>query len=251
MSDPTIGPPPAELEALIASTRALEGPTPDVQDRLWARLDASIGALESASGDGSGEAGTHPPAAIAQRAAAGLQGKLLLVTFALGAATGAGVMTIIRPPAPREPIAEPVHAMPTPASATPPAPAEPVPPSPRAPASTTANPPVPPPVRRPPLQSKVPAPVPEGTLDMERRLVESARAALVRGRGQDALDALERHAREFPDSAFVEEREVLWIQALVSTGQHDEARARAEAFKARFPRSLLTPAVDSALGTIP
>jgi hypothetical protein len=48
-----------------------------------------------------------------------------------------------------------------------------------------------------------------------------------------------------------EEREALRIRALAAAGRSHDARARAAAFRARFPRSLFLPVVDQVLGSIP
>lgn len=55
---------------------------------------------------------------------------------------------------------------------------------------------------------------------------------------------MRRHEREFPRGRLEEEREVLYIQALVQAGQQREAVQRAQDFRTRFPDSLMLPAVD-------
>lgn len=52
-----------------------------------------------------------------------------------------------------------------------------------------------------------------------------------------ALELLGAHARDFPDSAFTEEREALSIEAQLKVGRDERARAELEQFKARYPRS--------------
>ncbi|HVV52408.1 MAG TPA: hypothetical protein VHO06_22265, partial [Polyangia bacterium] len=78
-----------------------------------------------------------------------------------------------------------------------------------------------------------------------------ARAALVRGQAEGALAALARHEAAFPRGELAEEREGLFVQALVAARRYDEARARAAAFTRRYPRSLFAPVVAEALGSIP
>jgi hypothetical protein len=95
---------------------------------------------------------------------------------------------------------------------------------------------------------------PTGRADLvrERELLDAARAALARGRAQDAMDYAERHARLWPRGALTEERELLAIQALVvldATGRR--ARDRAERFRREYPNSILTSAVDAALESAP
>jgi hypothetical protein len=70
----------------------------------------------------------------------------------------------------------------------------------------------------------------------EIQLLQRAQDALGRGPAQ-ALDLINRHASRFPGSILGQEREVIAIDALVRLGRVGEARARAEAFAARFPTS--------------
>jgi hypothetical protein len=50
---------------------------------------------------------------------------------------------------------------------------------------------------------------------------------------------------------FAEEREALLIKALAASGQISTARAHAARFRARFPQSLLLPALADSVGQIP
>ncbi|MCA2982092.1 MAG: hypothetical protein INH41_20370 [Myxococcaceae bacterium] len=84
-------------------------------------------------------------------------------------------------------------------------------------------------------------------LSAERALLEVARTALARGDVGATLAAVERHEREFPGGRLLEEREVLFVQALALSGRRGDAAARQAAFKTRFPDSLSLPAVDAAL----
>jgi hypothetical protein len=61
---------------------------------------------------------------------------------------------------------------------------------------------------------------------------------------------LGRHARKFPNGQLEEEREALWVQALVASGDAGSARARGELFRRRFPRSIQLPIVDAALASM-
>jgi len=80
----------------------------------------------------------------------------------------------------------------------------------------------------------------------ERALVETARAALARADATQALSVLARHAHDFPNGSFAEEREALAIQALVKTGDAAAAKSRGEHFRQRYPRSLFLPVVNDA-----
>jgi hypothetical protein len=77
----------------------------------------------------------------------------------------------------------------------------------------------------------------------ELRLLRQARAAVARNDFAAALPPLIEHARRFKDGSLAEEREALRVKALAGLGRLDEARREAAAFGARFPRSVLLPAV--------
>ena len=52
-----------------------------------------------------------------------------------------------------------------------------------------------------------------------------------------ALSTLERHALEYPEGTFREEREALAIELLARLGLGERARERASAFLNQYPRS--------------
>ena len=64
------------------------------------------------------------------------------------------------------------------------------------------------------------------------------------------LAALAEQAQRFPNGQMAEERESLLIQALVSLGRVDEARARAARFERRYPMSMFRTAVEMSLRSI-
>jgi hypothetical protein len=78
----------------------------------------------------------------------------------------------------------------------------------------------------------------------ELRLLRQARAAVARGDYAAALTPISEHAHRFKDGRLAEEREALRVKSLASLGRTDEARRAAKAFRARFPRSVLLPAVS-------
>ncbi len=84
-------------------------------------------------------------------------------------------------------------------------------------------------------------------LTLERELLDVARAALAHGNTDGAIASLRRHAERWPRGLLAEEREVVWIQALVAGGGRQEAEERAARFRRDFPGSALAPAVDAAL----
>jgi hypothetical protein len=116
-----------------------------------------------------------------------------------------------------------------------------------------------PPVGAPPVPSRSPGAEPgavarstgSAALATPRVLLDTARAALGRRDSAGALEALDAHERQFPSSILLEEREALAIKALVGAGRRAEAEARGARFRSRYPNSILRPAIDDALGTIP
>ena len=92
----------------------------------------------------------------------------------------------------------------------------------------------------------VPAPglSPAEAARAELRLLREARAAVARGDFSAALTPIAEHTRRFKNGRLAEEREALRVKALAGLGRTDEARRAATAFRARFPRSVLLPAVS-------
>jgi hypothetical protein len=87
------------------------------------------------------------------------------------------------------------------------------------------------------------------TVAEERAILDPARTALGRGDGASALDGVKRHEQKFPRGQLTEEREAIAVQALVVLHRGDEARARGGRFLAKYPNSVLAPAVKAALAT--
>lgn len=79
----------------------------------------------------------------------------------------------------------------------------------------------------------------------ERALLDQARRALREGDGERALVLASRHEMDHPNGALKEERDVLRIGALRSLGRDDEAHAKLEAFRRRYPVSPFLPALES------
>lgn len=76
-----------------------------------------------------------------------------------------------------------------------------------------------------------PAPAPD-----ELTLVSDAQRSLA-GAPADALSLAERATTLYPDGSLAQEREMVAVNALLALGRVDEARARADRFRARWPRS--------------
>jgi TolA-binding protein len=66
----------------------------------------------------------------------------------------------------------------------------------------------------------------------------------VKSDARAALELASEHARRFPASALVQEREAIAIEALGALGRGEEARARAAAFLERYPGSALRRRVE-------
>jgi hypothetical protein len=82
-------------------------------------------------------------------------------------------------------------------------------------------------------------------------LLRQARAAVARQDFAAALGPISEHARQFKSGRLAEEREALRVKALSGLGRTEEARRAADAFEARFPRSVLLPAVSKMRGSGP
>jgi hypothetical protein len=132
-------------------------------------------------------------------------------------------------------LAQPPHVAPAPRST--PAVA-PVPAAPAAPVTAEEAPAAPePPVAAPGLSRAEAA-------RAELRLMHAARAAVARRDFAGALAPIAEHTRKFKNGRLAEEREALRVKTLSGLGRTEEARRAAAAFRARFPRSVLLPAVS-------
>ncbi len=254
-----------DVRALVRRAAAIDAAPASARDRVSARVDAIVG---SPFGEGEGHAGAPGPATlplggarppVAERAVAVAAG------FVLGAAVGALVTArVLRTPAPVvvAPIASVERDVPPVTAVAPPAPpaATNTPPiseplaagNARAlePATSVARErPVPP----APASSHAPSPrvdAPDWAAD-ERTLLDVARGAIEREDGAAALAATAEHERKYPRGVLVQEREAMAVRALALLGRMTEARARVEAFRERFPDSMLLPALESSVGTAP
>lgn len=265
MSERDFDPLEPDLEQLLHAERQRPDPSGEAHDRVLARVCATLGAGDLGGGpDGGGPSG--PGGSALSGAAAnggsvgngllgGLAGKTLAVGLALVAlgGAGAGLYASLRPDAAQTITAVPappfkLPAMTDPESASDVAPAFPAPSSPHAKAA-----PEPPPRSTSAAAARAPASAGadraghDASLAAERALLETARAALARRQGAAAFEALTRHAQAFPRGRLGEEREGLWIHALLQAGRRDEARARFERFRRSYPRSMLIPAFEASL----
>ncbi len=78
----------------------------------------------------------------------------------------------------------------------------------------------------------------------EIALLQRAKRALP-AKPTRALALLEKHAHEFPQGSFTEEREALAIEAFFADGRGSQARAQLAAFRARYPHSAYRRRLDA------
>jgi hypothetical protein len=229
---------------LVAQLRADFEPAQAIaKERVSQRLAASIGALAL-------NAQAPAPSTLPARTVATGLGALrahplvFLLGFAFGSAAGAGLVASLRP----QPKAEVRSARPASQSSE-------VAPTSLAPHIAASAPLLPAVIR--PAVSVSTSPVAStehgaaAHLAEQQALLDVARKALSAGDYADALQTLAAHFRRYPKSILTEEREALQIKALVASGQLTTAQARAAQFKARFPQSLLLPALTDSVGAIP
>ncbi|WP_437930242.1 hypothetical protein WMF37_13750 [Sorangium sp. So ce291] len=124
-----------------------------------------------------------------------------------------------------------------------------------APEVEAPRPAAPPARREAPRNTRPAAPAPAAPVDSdellrESNLIDRARAAATQN-PEAALSAVGEHQREFPAGRLAEEREYVAIRALMRLGRVDEARARADAFLARYPSTSYADRVHRAVGAAP
>jgi hypothetical protein len=85
----------------------------------------------------------------------------------------------------------------------------------------------------------------------ELGLLQQARAAVAAGRFSAALDSIAEHERRFPAGRLREERDALRVKSLAGLGRGEDARAAAERFRGRYPRSVLAPGIEAATRRAP
>ncbi|HEY8076140.1 MAG TPA: hypothetical protein VIF62_18570 [Labilithrix sp.] len=226
MSDRDPEPLPKDLADLLGPERK-PGPAPG-KERVRARVEATLFGLPGGGGSG-------PSHATKPSAASGVSNALRAgAIFVAGSVVGGVAVFAFRPArveviervvsAPSAPLAESVTvALPIATHPTE---------SPSASASPTAS---------------APPSAPVDSLAQERTILDPARIAIGRGDGARALDAVHNHEARFPTGKLSEEREAIAVQALVLAHRDADARARGARFLARWPGSVLRPAVEAAL----
>jgi hypothetical protein len=99
------------------------------------------------------------------------------------------------------------------------------------------------------IPARVSHPAGAGAVTLARELssLDAARGMLARGDAAGALARLDTYTRRYPHGHLGLEAEVLRIDALEASGRSDAAHARAEAFLARHPHSVLAARVRARL----
>jgi hypothetical protein len=250
---------PADIASLFEAERRAPPISAAREVRLLARVEAAVGIGGGAADDAgastaeAASGGTGTATAGGSAAALGgapMLGKVLLGLALVGAGVIGGAVHVNRSGG------APSQARPHPsrAAAAPriePAPVTPPPPAPTVlPSVVKSSPPLRSSSRHAPTPSP-PAPSP-ADLAAESALLERARVALARADAPAALDGVSRHLQRFPAGLLAEEREAVWIQALVLAGDRESATRRARQFERRFPSSVQSDAVAQALaGRLP
>jgi len=238
-----------ELDAFLSPERQLPDPPAEVQSEVLSRVGATLGWF-GGPGPGSGPGGAVAAGAVAKGALA-----KTIVTLVVGGVIGAGVHEAYDRTTDRRADHAKVAVVAPPAAPLPPPPAPP---------------PAPPPVVEPQPEPAAPSIVHAETprshvehvaktetrerdrnLAAERALIEQARTALARDQGAAAISALERHSRDFPQGELEEERQSLYVQALVALERFEQAKKVAARFHRTFPRSIFGAVVDEAIKSIP
>jgi hypothetical protein len=217
----------AKAEELLASEKRVPAVSPDVRARAMARARAAL------------DVGVAPATRVGWRVrvSAPLAATLVLGVAALSLAAWRADRTEERPqpdegPAPAAVLPPSTAAKMTPESTTIAAPAPEV----LAPAATSKE-------GRAPVSRRASD---ADAYAAELGLLQQARASVAATRFSSALDFIAEHERRFPTGKLREERDALRVKALAGLGRSDDARGAAERFRARYPRSVLSPGIEAA-----
>lgn len=214
------------IAKLLREERTHAGPPRDIKAAMWTAVQA--GTLASS------DPPTRPPSARVSAATGAKIASLTTAAAVIGGLAGASLHAHFAPPKlvyVDRPIAS------APSAAATPAPIAPTPPI----ASPSVSSAAPSPRATPRVASR------DAALMRERGLLEMAQSALARGDHGAALRAIASLEAEFPKGQFVEEREVLAIQALASANDRPAAHRRAAKFHATYPTSPFKELVEEAV----
>jgi hypothetical protein len=236
------------LRTLIEEGRN-EVPSEEQLSGLAAKLGPVLGGGGGGSGGGSGL--SHPPHAAAAASATGAGVAKVVGVVVLVAATGGTLWQVLAAshgdaPIRAIPTADPGRTPAQPGSAAPP---EPAPVSDLPMGIPTVLPVPAASFPRPTLAHPIPTTSsgqPTAAAQNELQLLKKAAEAM-RDNPKLALSLCDQAAHAYPDGILAQERESLAIRALVALGRVDEARARADAFRAKYPASAHLRRIDQIL----
>ncbi len=236
---------PDALRELVRSHQA--GPGDDVVERMSTRLDAALASAPASRGFRGGVGRRFAPYKLTAVALA-IAGTFVLSWEATRLVSsdvgGEAVPASALEPSRADPVATTTVREPTPAQTA------------EATATATASLPVhllpsaPPPSTSAPTGSRARAP--SGALAdqgsaAELDLIQRAQTELV-SNPQRALAVTSEHARAYPAGEFVQEREVIAVEALAKLGRRDEAVGRALALTKAFPNTPYATRLAKAIG---
>jgi hypothetical protein len=249
----------SEMGPLLRDLARHDGVSGEALDRLRARLASSLPdvGLDAPERPAEAPVSAPPPSpSISTGAGAVTSGKLLFAVYglAVGAVLGGFAVHAYEGRSPNigSPVSAPSHSPSATTTDVPRsvAPQELGPPAIVEPTAHSSTGPRPHPSAESSPSSAAKA-SPSSTLNAERLMVDVARSAYAKGDLDEALRSLARHATTYPEGALAEEREALAIRILVDAKHTSEARSRGQRFRTRYPKSLMLPAVEAALESIP
>lgn len=236
MSESQLPPWSTGVAGLLEAERHAPDVDPAVGQEIWARLEASIGALPGPGGADGGSEGGAPAAGtpagssgastgLATGAAtkAGLGGWPVALALLVGGAGGALLHAGLSEPKVERVVVTvpgPVRVVTTTVTVERVVTATPSP-------------------ARPALASGPAAP------SRERALLERARSALARREPTEALSALALAKKVAPAGRLAEERDALEIQALYAAGRGVEAQRAIDRFRGRYEGSIFRSVIDA------
>lgn len=216
-----------EVEAILERGRAIR-PLPDVvRARALARARATVAKGAEAE---TAPAAPAPARTYGRRVALAAAFALLIGGAGAVAAIRGGVLERFRP-------------APAPVPTTPIAPSRPQAP----PAAAVEPESVPRPIEK---RHATRAPTAQESYAVELDLLHRAHVAYASRDFSSALVLIAEHARRFPNGRLAEEREALRVRSLAGSGRTADARRAVAAFGTRFPRSVLLPRLQEAVGTV-
>ena len=252
---------PSYMAELFAAERQAPRPSAEVERRVRGKVTMTLAAAAGTGTLGASSAAAATAGVSVKATGLALGIKLSVVAVSVGVVGAAGSLAwhqrVAERPSPAA-ITLPVAShrgvartravvLPLPEVAEPAA-ESPVPAEPARPASTASKPAVRPArTTEPALRDEGNG---QGNLTLESPLIDQARRSIETHYPAQALARLEEHQRRFPHGQLEEEREALWVQALVASGKADSARAHAAELRRRFPRSIQLRVVEAALSSI-